>query len=102
MFHLVCYGWLLFRARSFEQIRSFTGALLAGLGALEPVAPLAIGLVVMAAALWTVELWVRNADDPGPSPGWRAGLGPLACSLLLLCILLLTPADTRSFIYFQF
>ena len=26
--HLVCYGWLLFRARSFEQIRAMTWALL--------------------------------------------------------------------------
>ncbi|HET9315760.1 MAG TPA: MBOAT family protein, partial [Vicinamibacteria bacterium] len=36
MFHLVCYGWLLFRASSFHQIRVVTGTLLHGLGGLGP------------------------------------------------------------------
>jgi hypothetical protein len=49
-----------------------------------------------------VESWVRNADDPGASLGWHRGLGPLACALLLVAIVLFTPVDTRSFIYFQF
>jgi alginate O-acetyltransferase complex protein AlgI len=102
MFHLVCYGWLLFRARSFDQIASFTRALAGGLGGLAALGPFPAVLALLAATLWVVELWVRNADDPRPSPGWHAGLGPLACSLLLLSIVLLTPGDTRSFIYFQF
>jgi alginate O-acetyltransferase complex protein AlgI len=102
MFHLVCYGWLLFRAQSFDQIRSFTGALLGGLGGFAALGVLPAALALLAATLWTVELWVRNADDPRASPGWHLGLGPLACSLLLLSIVLLTPGDTRSFIYFQF
>ena len=102
MFHLVCYGWLVFRATSFSQIRSFTRTLLEGLGGL--VAPMASVdlLVALAALLWLVELWVRNADDPSRSPGWHWGLGPLACAALFVAIVVLSPPGTRSFIYFQF
>jgi alginate O-acetyltransferase complex protein AlgI len=102
MFHLVCYGWLLFRATSFTQIRRFTLALLRGLGGLAaPVASVAM-LVFLASLLWAVELWVRNADDPSRSPGWHWALGPLVCAALLVVIVMLSPPGTRSFIYFQF
>jgi D-alanyl-lipoteichoic acid acyltransferase DltB (MBOAT superfamily) len=102
MFNLVCYGWLLFRATSLSQIGAFTRTLLLGLGGL--VAPLASidRLIVLAGMLWLVELWVRNADDPSRSPGWRHGLGPLACATLLVAIVVFAPPGTRSFIYFQF
>jgi D-alanyl-lipoteichoic acid acyltransferase DltB (MBOAT superfamily) len=102
MFHVVCYGWLLFRATTFSQIRSFTRTLLGGLGGLvAPVASVDM-LVALAALLWLVELWVRNADDPSRSPGWSRGLGPLACAMLFVAIVVLSPPGTRSFIYFQF
>jgi hypothetical protein len=102
MFHLVCYGWLLFRARSFEQVSVFTGTLLGGLSGFAPLGNLPFVVAFLAASVWAVETWVRSPDDPGQSPGWHRGLGPLACALLLVAIVLLTPADTRSFIYFQF
>jgi D-alanyl-lipoteichoic acid acyltransferase DltB (MBOAT superfamily) len=102
MFHLVCYGWLLFRATSFSQINSFTSALLAGAGGLVvPIAAVST-LVTVAALLWLVELWVRNADDPSQSPGWHWGLGPVACAGLFAAIVVFSPPGTRSFIYFQF
>ncbi len=103
MFHAVCYGWLLFRATSLEQIANFTRTLLTGLGGvLGAAGPQAALLVLLCGLLWSVEAWVRNADDPRGSRMWRAGLGPLACALLLLAVLVLTPPGTRSFIYFQF
>jgi alginate O-acetyltransferase complex protein AlgI len=102
-FHAVCYGWLLFRATSLEQVASFSGTLLSGAGGLLAVSGPALALLaLLVCALWSVELWVRNADDPRRSPLWQAGLGPLACALLLLAVLVLTPPGTRSFIYFQF
>ena len=102
MFHAVCYGWLLFRARSFAQIRSFTGALLglpwawAGLSS-----PIAL-LLALGTMLWAVELWVRNADDPTTSVGWNYGLGALACAVMIVVLVVLAPPATQSFIYFQF
>src|SRR6266849_8083824 len=87
MFPAVCYGWLLFRATSFEQIRGFTSALaggfrISGLGLGAPAMVLAVAVLM----LWALESWVQNADDPRGSPGWRAGLGPLLCSAIALAI----------------
>jgi alginate O-acetyltransferase complex protein AlgI len=103
MFHAVCYGWLLFRARSVEQIRAFTAALGAGLGTLadelqRPAMLVAVAVLV----LWTLEAWLRNADDPTTRPGWRLGLGPLTCAVLVIAIVVFTPPVTQTFIYFQF
>ena len=56
----------------------------------------------LASLLWLVELWVRNADDPSRSWGWSWGLGPLACAVLFVAVVVLSPPSTRSFIYFQF
>jgi alginate O-acetyltransferase complex protein AlgI len=103
MFHAVCYGWLLFRASSFTQIRAFTRALVAGPWVDGGATALLALLLPLAAMLWLVELWVRNADDPTGSPGWDLGLGPAVCTLLIVIVLVLTPpGGGQSFIYFQF
>lgn len=102
MFHLTCYGWLLFRAESFGQIVNFTGALFTGVGAIRPLLSWGAPLVAFVLLLWSVELWVGNADDPSDSPGWTVGLGPLVSTALLLALVMLTPPGTQSFIYFQF
>jgi len=101
-FHLVCYGWLLFRATTFAQITSFTRALLVGAGGFAvPIAWMST-LVTAVSLLWLVECWVRNADDPSRSPGWGWGLGPVVCATLFVIIVVFSPPGTRSFIYFQF
>lgn len=102
MFHLSCYGWLLFRAQSFTQIANFTRALFSGLGPLAPLVPWLAPLGGLALMLWLVELWIRNADDPSVRPGWRLGLGPVACAVLLAAVIVFSPPGNQSFIYFQF
>jgi D-alanyl-lipoteichoic acid acyltransferase DltB (MBOAT superfamily) len=102
MFHLVCYGWLLFRATSFSQIRAFTRSLLVGLGGFTvSAAPVAM-LITLVAMVWSIDFWVKNADDPSRSPSWHRGLGALACAVLSVAIVTLSPPGTHSFIYFQF
>jgi D-alanyl-lipoteichoic acid acyltransferase DltB (MBOAT superfamily) len=103
MFHAVCYGWLLFRATSLTQIRSFTRLLFVGPWT-DSGLPALLGLLLpLVAMLWLVEAWVRNADDPTSSPGWDFGLGPVVCTLLIVIVLVLTPpGGGQSFIYFQF
>jgi alginate O-acetyltransferase complex protein AlgI len=101
MFHAACYGWLLFRAQNVGQVAAFTEAL--GRWAMAP--DLRITLIVtlvLVGALWTLELWSRGADDPRASWGWHWGMGALACSFLLLAIVVLAPPAARSFVYFQF
>jgi len=103
MFNAVCYGWLLFRANSFEQIRPFTAALFSGfrLQGLH-LGPSAAILALFVAVLWGMETWIRNADDPRRSVGWQTGTGPLVCSLMIVAIVVLAPPVAQSFIYFQF
>jgi D-alanyl-lipoteichoic acid acyltransferase DltB (MBOAT superfamily) len=103
MFHAVCFGWLLFRATSASQIWAFTSALatdwhVAGLRLGRP----AMLVVLLAAVLWTLEHWTRNADDPTGLPGWRWGLGPAVCTAMAVAVVVLAPPVTQSFIYFQF
>ena len=103
MFNAVCYGWLLFRANSFEQIRSFTTALLSGFRFRGlHLAPSAGLLVLAVAVLWGIEAWIRNADDPRRSFGWQKGIGPLVSALMVVAIVVLAPPVAQSFIYFQF
>jgi alginate O-acetyltransferase complex protein AlgI len=102
MFHAVCYGWLLFRATSFEQICNFTRALFLRPWRDHDLSSLLALLVPLAVMLWLVELWVKNADDPSSSRGWNYGLGPLVCGLLVAIILIFSASGGQSFIYFQF
>ncbi|HEY7204711.1 MAG TPA: MBOAT family protein [Methylomirabilota bacterium] len=103
MFHAVCYGWLLFRARSVEQIWSMTKSLAVGASsaAMTPSGSVVV-LLASVIALSGLEMWTGNSDDPTRSPGWRWGMGPLVCSVMVLCIVILSPPVAQTFIYFQF
>ena len=59
-------------------------------------------LALAAVALWSIEAWARNTDNPQSIPGWNVGLGPLVSSLMLIAIILFAPPTAQSFIYFQF
>ena len=98
-FHLVCLGWVLFRAPDMAA----AGAMLAALGRWQGVAvawPMA-GLVAFALALhflppnWTQRLEARLAH----LPGWLLGL---AFGAGVVLVLALGPAGVAPFIYFQF
>lgn len=101
-FQIVCYGWLLFRATSFDQIASFTGRLLgatAPSGLSMPAPPIAAALGIGFLLVWDtlterfgVEFYAR----------WpvavRAGL---YASMIYLLAFGATTASS-AFIYFQF
>ncbi|RVT96109.1 MBOAT family protein [Rhodovarius crocodyli] len=99
-FHIVCLGWVLFRATDM----SVAGGMLAALGQ---------GGTGEAATLWlaaitavALALHFLPADWPQrleaalkPMPAWALGLG---FGLALVIILTLGPAGVAPFIYFQF
>jgi alginate O-acetyltransferase complex protein AlgI len=65
MFHLTCYGWLIFRARSVAQIGSFTSALLFGGGAPSPpvVKSYLFQLVFYTAVLLAIHVYEASRND---------------------------------------
>jgi alginate O-acetyltransferase complex protein AlgI len=97
-FHLVCFGWVLFRAGTLARASAF----LAGLArpGFERTGPadralLALGLAVAAHALWrapTLRRW---------HTGWPPALQGVGYAALVLLVYLFAPATSR-FIYFQF
>ena len=103
-FQIVCYGWLLFRARSFEQITEFTGRLAGVLPAPAmlsmPVPPAASLLGIAVLFLWDAA--IERRGDVQFYARWpmvvRAGL---YAGMIYLLAFGATTA-TSAFIYFQF
>ncbi len=102
MFHLVCLGWLIFRAESVGQIWSFLGRIFTGPGLRIDEAHLLWPLLFFGGVLVVVDAWIRNADDPTTRPGWNRGLGPIAVTALVVLALVFWPPRIQQFIYFQF
>lgn len=100
MFVFTCYGWLLFRATSFQQIVDMTAALATPFERI----PLehAMTLLKLSAPLLVVQLvqYFGSRLDfyrlPAPSPAWTVMYGAM-----LYCVLFLG-ASPQSFVYFQF
>jgi len=102
-FQFVCYGWLLFRAKSFDQIRAFTAELLTGSQAFAATVarpPLATLLGVAVLCLYDFA-----AYRSGRATFYRAWPMPVRAGLYatLIFLTLMGMANARSaFIYFQF
>lgn len=102
-FQFVCYGWLLFRARSLAQIQAYTAELLTGSYAWEsslarpPLATL-VGVVALC-------LYDGAAYRSGRATFYRSMPGSLRAGFyaVLVFLTLMGLANARSsFIYFQF
>ncbi len=102
MFHVTCYGWLIFRAGSMEQIGQLSGALLWDWRAGAQAASFATALASYALPLLVVHaVEVRRGSLVGlldlPAP-WRYGLYAAVFYLTLL----FGDFGGSEFIYFQF
>jgi hypothetical protein len=97
----VLYGWLLFRARSLDQIVAMTRSL-GDFSAPIWIGNFALSLVIFSVPLIIMEIWcvrVRNTLAPLTLPFWaRAALQ----AALLLAIVLFWERSEVPFIYFQF
>jgi alginate O-acetyltransferase complex protein AlgI len=96
MFHLVCVGWVFFRAESFDIAMSMLSRLFYWQGGLLigrrfALITLVCALLHVGAALWPS---VRRRR---PGPVVQGGLAALTAYALILLA-----ADTAPFIYFQF
>ncbi len=102
MFQVVCFGWLLFRARDLAQVGAYLKAIVTNFSLDSQAVGILAPLVLFGSMLWALDGWVRNADDPTTRPGWSLGLGSAACATMLILMLVLAPPGNHQFIYFQF
>ena len=102
MFHLTCLGWLLFRVESMPQLMLLLKGLVQPVQASVEVGTLCLVLGAASLGVWILDWWTANRDDPRGSMGWHRGLGGLACAIMVVSIILLTPWQKTTFIYFQF
>jgi len=102
-FAITCYGWLLFRAVSLDQIVDLTGALVLGGGdggmtMRRPPLVAAAGLLLLGA----FEVTQYATGDPRIYQRWPAPLRGAFYAALLLVIMMGTVNEPAQFIYFQF
>ena len=103
LFAVTCYGWLLFRAQSLEQIINLTSVLIfdfgnMDFGALRPRAAVVIGLPI----LLFIELIEYNSSSKKfyerlPIPAWTA-----IYALMFFGLFLGVSNESAQFIYFNF
>jgi D-alanyl-lipoteichoic acid acyltransferase DltB (MBOAT superfamily) len=102
MFHLVCFGWLLFRAESIGQAWSLLGRIVRDLRA-TPFAVSALAIIAFyAGPLIAYEFWLERDDDllKLTRVNWLArGLVYTYCAFMLWFF---PPPVSNVFIYFQF
>jgi D-alanyl-lipoteichoic acid acyltransferase DltB (MBOAT superfamily) len=98
------YGWLLFRAASFEQIASFTATLFTGRGGLTLAAGLPSLSALLGIALLTVVELVQYARESDQRLYWRipGAVTGLAIALMIYLTIMGTSNEPAQFIYFQF
>jgi len=102
-FTFCCYGWLLFRAHSFDQIRTFT-ALLFGFSAggpsviSKPTTAASLGILVLS----LLQLCDYRAESLESFQRWRPVLQGLLYATLIFILIMGTSNAPVQFIYFQF
>jgi alginate O-acetyltransferase complex protein AlgI len=102
MFHLVCLGWLLFRAESMAQV----WAMLHQMGTDLRLTPFAVSSLVMiafyAGPLMAYEFWLEGKPELFELTRINWVLRASAYSYCVLMLWLFPPPVSNVFIYFQF
>jgi alginate O-acetyltransferase complex protein AlgI len=103
MFHLTCYGWLIFRAPSVRGVGSLTRSLFANFAPRTvDVTGLLIPLLLYSVPLLVVHLVEARADDVLVVPRLRLGVRYSIYAATLYLIFLFGNFGGSDFIYFQF
>jgi len=103
MFHVTCYGWLIFRAESFAQIRRFTSLLVHDLTpSSSTVESLLLPLVLTVAPLLVVHIyqWRKKSESAPLELAWPVRYALYGAVAYL--IILFGDFEGAQFIYFRF
>ncbi len=101
VFHIVCLGWILFRADSFATVVIYLTALVQDQSSERRATPFTIALIVLGLALHAVPRDVpgRLARMIGDRPTWIWGV---TAGIAIAMIDAMGPEGVAPFIYFQF
>ena len=103
MFHLTCYGWLIFRAPSLRTLGELTHSLVSGFAPSSvDVTGILLPLLLYTTPLLLVHVLEARADDVLAVPKLRAGWRYAIYVATLYLILLFGNFGGSDFIYFQF
>ena len=103
MFHLTCYGWLIFRAPSFSQLGAMTRSLFTAFAPRSiDTEELLIPLLLYTTPLLVVHLLEARADDVLIVPRLRMGVRYSIYVATLYLLFLFGNFGGSDFIYFQF
>jgi D-alanyl-lipoteichoic acid acyltransferase DltB (MBOAT superfamily) len=102
MFHLVCLGWLLFRAESMAQVWGMLSRMATDFR-MTPLASSALAMIAFyAGPLVLYELWLERKQDLLRLTGTRWPVRAAAYSYCALMLWFFPPPVSNVFIYFQF
>jgi D-alanyl-lipoteichoic acid acyltransferase DltB (MBOAT superfamily) len=103
VFHVTCFGWLIFRAQSLEQVGTFSRALVADFRWSGSAAGASlVSLLAIIAPLLVVHVWQARHDDELAVFKWpRLVRYAVFCGVAYLS-LLFGDFEGAEFIYFQF
>jgi alginate O-acetyltransferase complex protein AlgI len=101
-FHLICFGWLLFRAASMEQVAIMTRAIFTSVSQLDLETQLIETLVVCAVVLLIVQLAQAMTDEKLVAWKLPIPIRAVAYAAVFLGIIIFGVTGGRAFIYFQF
>ncbi|MFN7954262.1 MAG: MBOAT family O-acyltransferase [bacterium] len=103
MFHLTCFGWLLFRADSLATVGAFLHRLAAGISmvGLADVATLAF-MAYLAAPLFLLEGMAGGERRPARVRSAPLWIKSAACAYAMTMLVVFHAREAVGFIYFQF
>lgn len=102
MFHLVCLGWLFFRAETLGQVGAMLRAMYTRVAWNSEAANMLTALVILCLPLWLVQLLqVKTGNLAAPAELSPVPRAALAAVMVLMC-LALGNTGGGAFIYFQF
>ena len=101
-FHLTCFGWLLFRAESLEQIVLMTTILFTDFTITTFTQYAFVSILFFTMPLLLFELWIEKKHNLEYLVENRGVLQTACLSSVILLMVIFVPVKKQIFIYFQF
>ena len=98
-FHIVCAGWMLFRAPSLLHAQTYVLSLFKSDWALSTAAPIALALIATAVAIDILHGAYERQDFPSAWPIFARGIG---LGIVFVALTVVGGFSNAPFIYFQF